>query len=83
MEVFEVKQMSRGLYLSSNEWQLQGHIDNLAAKFRDLIKRGYYPILHVVTTADVRFSPRIEKYANDRNVGYSHWAMNYRIVTGK
>ena len=78
----EMKQMGGGLYLSSNEAQIKGHIDNMAYNFAGLVvaydKFNFYPKLFVITTADVKFSPGIAKYAFDKSVIYEHIKAEYQ-----
>jgi RHS repeat-associated protein len=83
---FELKASNGGIYLSSNEDQVRGHIDNIAREFAKEMKlyqrEGFKPRLYLVTTADVPFSPGINKYARDNNVTYGQIIAQYRIVEG-
>ncbi|TAD87615.1 MAG: hypothetical protein EAY75_06030, partial [Bacteroidetes bacterium] len=82
---YEVKQNSgRGIYLSSNDAQIKGHIDNLAAKHAgDIATGNYNPSLTLITTYDVSWSPSITRYAGIRKVQYTHRRAMYKIVKGK
>lgn len=81
---FELKQKGGGLYLSSDEGQIRGHIDNLRRDSEYAYEKygewGYQSKLWVVTTADVRFSPGISNQARLNNVAYAHIHAEYRIV---
>ena len=78
---FELKAKNGGLYLSSNQYQVKGHIDNLASEFRNRIATsGFRPTLWLVTTADVRYSQAISNYALGQQVVYGHAYLEYRIV---
>jgi len=75
--------MSGGLYLSSNDGQIRGHIDNLRARFNAEYRHpGFRAILVLVTTADVVPSPGMKKYAenNVRSVVFSHIHAEYAEV---
>jgi len=79
---YELKQKSGGLYLSSNEDQIAGHIDNLRNS-TDLAYRkykGYHSKLYIVTTADVKYSIDIYERVIKNNVLYEHIHAEYRIV---
>ena len=82
---YEVKQNSgRGIYLSSNDAQIRGHIDNLAAKHAaDIATGNFKPSLTLITTYDVSWSPSITRYAGFQKVQYTHRRAMYRIVNGK
>ncbi len=82
---YEVKQNNRrGIYLSSNDAQIKGHIDNLAAKHSaDIATGNYNPSLTLITTYDVSWSPSITRYAGSRNVQYTHRRAMYKMVNGK
>ena len=81
---FELKQKGGGLFLSSDEGQIRGHIDNIKRSseyaYGKYGKLGYQSKLWVVTTADVKFSPGISKQAKLINVAYEHVHAEYRIV---
>jgi RHS repeat-associated protein len=81
-DFFELKQKSGGLYLSSNEDQVRGHIDNLRSSTDYAYKKysnvKYQSKLWVITTADVKFSPNIEQHAFIRNVKYQHIHAEYK-----
>jgi RHS repeat-associated protein len=82
---FELKQKGGGLYLSSDEGQVRGHIDNLKrnSKYAYEKYRPYQSKLWVVTTADVKFSPGISNHARVNNLAYEHVHAEYRIYKGK
>ncbi len=78
---FELKAKGGGLYLSSNQYQMQGHIDNLAYEFRQEITNYLFrPNLTLVTTADVSFSKTMRIYANRHRVAYQHFISQYRTI---
>jgi hypothetical protein len=80
---FELKQSKRrGIYLSSNDYQIKGHINNLAARFSTQIADGFQPTFTLVTTYDVSWSPSISAYAAERNIQYFHRKLEYKIVNG-
>lgn len=84
---FELKQKGGGLYLSSNEDQIRGHIENLKRNtqyaYGKYGRLGYQSKLWVVTTADVKFSPGISNFAKLNNVAYEHINAEYRIHKNK
>ncbi|MBB1287391.1 hypothetical protein HRH25_23650, partial [Flavisolibacter sp. BT320] len=77
----EVKQSKRrGLYLSSNDYQIKGHIDNLRARFAAEYRHPNFRAgLLLVTTADVKPSPSMAKYANDQQVNFAHLHAEYAV----
>jgi hypothetical protein len=79
---YELKAKGGGLYLSSNQWQMKGHIDNMANDFAPLemaySRAPFHPKVTLVTTSDVRYSRGIAKYAASRNVVYEHIVAEYR-----
>ena len=81
---YELKQKSGGLYLSSNEDQIAGHIDNIRNNtdyaYRRYGRKGYQSKLYIVTTADVKYSEDIYERAFKNNVLYEHIHAEYRIV---
>ena len=82
--IIEVKQKKGGLYLSSNDYQIKGHIDNLRKRMSRAINnnRGFSPKMALVTTADVSASPKMYKYALSENIEFVHiHAEFYREVT--
>jgi RHS repeat-associated protein len=84
---FELKAKGGGLFLSSNTYQVQGHIDNLAREYAGLVQKyaqyGFQPALTLITTADVNFSPGISTYADLKNVHYAHIQAEYRKVNNQ
>jgi RHS repeat-associated protein len=83
-DIYEVKQNSgRGIYLSSNDHQIRGHIDNLRATHAVPItsKKGN-PGLTLLTTYDVGFSLKTASYALKNGVRYTHRRAKYMIVGG-
>ena len=82
---YEAKAKDGGLYLSSNQSQMKGHIDNLAYSMRAAIAEynGFSPTLTLVTTAGVPFSPGIANYASVKGITYRHIVAQYRHVGGK
>jgi hypothetical protein len=84
---FELKQKGGGLYLSSDEGQIRGHIDNIKRNSEDMYVKygrlGYQSKFWVITTADVKFSPGISTQARLNNVAYEHVHAEYRIVKNK
>jgi len=78
----ELKAKGGGLYLSSNQGQVTGHILNLAVEQSNNIstKPGYNPLLMLITTADVPYSRSIASFANSKKVSYAHFYAEYRIV---
>lgn len=83
---YELKQKSGGLYLSSNEDQIAGHIDNIRNNsdyaYKKYGRLGYQSKLYVVTTADVKYSTDIFERAFKNNVLYEHIHAEYRVVNG-
>jgi hypothetical protein len=83
---WELKQKNGGLYLSSDEGQLRGHIDNLRRSTGNFYARygrlGFRAKMYVATTADVKFSPSASRHAKDNKVLYEHVHAEYRIVNG-
>jgi RHS repeat-associated protein len=81
---YEVKQNNgRGIYLSSNDYQIKGHIDNLAAKHAgDIATGNYNPSLTLATTYDVSWSPSITSYAGIRGVQYFHRRAMFKVTNG-
>jgi len=79
---FELKAKNGGLYLSSNIYQLRGHIDNLARIFRTQMNEisGFRPGLFLVTTADVPLSLGVAAYAAEKNIAYFHYHAQFQIV---
>jgi hypothetical protein len=79
---YELKAKGGGLYLSSNQSQMKGHIDNMANIFASLVglysKAAFYPKVTLVTTSDVKYSPGIASYAAARQVVYEHIIAEYR-----
>jgi hypothetical protein len=45
--------------------------------------QGFKPLVTLITTADVNFSPTIASYARSRNVAYVHYHAEYRVVNGQ
>ncbi len=82
---YEIKQNNgRGIYLSSNNDQIKGHIDNLAVKHaKDVATGNYNPSLTLITTYDVNWSPSITRYAGMQGVQYTHRRAMYKIVNRK
>ncbi|MBX2921162.1 MAG: hypothetical protein KF746_03140 [Chitinophagaceae bacterium] len=78
---WEIKQNNgRGIYLSSNNDQIYGHITNLAAKHASDIATGLYqPALFLITTYDVPWSLKVSKFAKDKNVQYYHRRSKYKM----
>ncbi|ANH82640.1 hypothetical protein A8C56_18150 [Niabella ginsenosidivorans] len=81
--IFEVKAGNKGIYLSSNQGQIKGHIDNLYVKMAYWRQKGYIPSVTLITTYDVPYSPGINNYANKRGIEYFHYKAMYRIVNGQ
>jgi hypothetical protein len=81
---YEVKQNNgKGIYLSSNNYQIKGHIDNLAAKHAgDIATGNYNPSLTLATTYDVSWSPSITSYAGIRGVQYFHRRAMFKVTNG-
>ncbi|HAK29635.1 MAG TPA: hypothetical protein DCO90_10455, partial [Sphingobacterium sp.] len=81
---FELKAKHGGLYLSSNTYQMKGHIDNASRRFASERRKftDFKPIVNLITTADVRFSFGIAAYAMSSGVTYAHYWAQYRIVNG-
>lgn len=81
---YELKQKSGGLYLSSNEDQIAGHIDNIRNStdyaYRKFGRLGYQSKLYIVTTADVKYSEDIYERAFKHSVLYEHIHAEYKIV---
>jgi hypothetical protein len=79
---FELKSSTGGIYLSSNAYQVEGHIDNLAREFAGTVlqyaDQSFRPKLTLITTADVPFSPSIKLYSETNNVDYSHTVPSFR-----
>jgi RHS repeat-associated protein len=73
---FELKQKGGGLYLSSSDDQIKGHIDNIDAKFARLklkyLKYLFRPLLVLITTADVKPSNSIYFHVLQRNIAFEH-----------
>jgi RHS repeat-associated protein len=84
----EAKAKGGGLYLSSNVWQMRGHIDNLAREQAGNIVRyaaayNFKPLMTLITTANVSFSPGIFMYAFSQGIAYKHLISQYRIMNGQ
>lgn len=79
---FEVKAMNGSLYLSSNTYQLMGHIDNLSDKFRFMTSYGN-PHLTLATTYDVNISSKVIDRAAERNVGINQVVSYYTMVNNQ
>ncbi|WP_425556397.1 DUF6443 domain-containing protein [Hymenobacter saemangeumensis] len=78
---YELKAKNGALYLSSNQYQIKGHIDNLSLQFsRQIQTSNFRPVLWLVTTADVKYSASIASHALGKNVSYGHAHIEYRIV---
>lgn len=77
--IWEVKSGSKSIYLSSNYWQVKGHIDNLAERHIYDISRGFRPSFTLVTTYDVAFSESISDYCASKKIDYYHLKAQYRI----
>jgi RHS repeat-associated protein len=79
---YEVKQNNgRGIYLSSNDWQIKRHITNLSVIHQnDIRSNNYNPSLTLITTYDVSWSTGIALFALTRNVQYFHRRAMYRLV---
>lgn len=84
---YELKQKTGGLYLSSNEDQIAGHIDNMRNSadyaYKKYGRLGYQSKLYIVTTADVKYSDDIYERAYKNNVLYEHIHAEFRIVNNK
>jgi RHS repeat-associated core domain len=81
---WEAKQSkNRGVYLSSYNYQIKGHIDNLAARFKKQIAEGFWPTFTLITTADVIWSPKTLIYAAFKHIEYEQRIMQYKITNGK
>jgi hypothetical protein len=84
---YELKSSTGGIYMSSNTYQVQGHIDNLAREFAGNVQKyapqKFKPVLFLVTTADVPFSSGINNYARSKNVIYGQVIAQYRKIAGK
>lgn len=82
---WEIKQNNgKGIYLSSNNSQIKGYILNLAAKHgKDIATGNYHPMLTLITTFDVNYSPGILGFATFNRVQYTHYRSIYRMVNGK
>lgn len=78
----EVKQKGGGIYLSTVDGQIRGHIDNIAAKFSSLkLKYRRYdfrPKFVLVTTADVKTSSGIKTHIIQQNVAFEHIHAEFR-----
>lgn len=77
-----MKQKNGSVYLSSNNKQIKGHIDNLAAKHRSDIANGFKPDFTLITTFDASFSSKTLKYASEAKVYFQHRKAQYKIVNG-
>ena len=80
---YEVKAGNKGIYLSSNDAQIKGHLDNMAARFKKEIAKGFEPQFTLVTVQGVPYSEGIHKYASDRHINFTHLTGLYRIVNGR
>jgi RHS repeat-associated protein len=74
--IYEVKQKNR-VYLSTDEGQIKGHIDNLAAKHASRMARGFTPEFTLVTVGGVKYSKGIAKYAASKGIAYTHMTIQY------
>jgi RHS repeat-associated protein len=82
-QAYEVKQNSgRGIYLSSNEYQIKAHISNHSARNQGNLANGIKPGFTLITTYDVKFSSGISRHANGKNMTYTHVRSEYKIVNG-
>ena len=78
---YEVKAYSGRISLSSNKYQIKGHIDNLISRMVGIsaYQAGvFYPSFTLVTTADVPVSQSIISYAFFHRVTYRHISAQYR-----
>jgi len=79
----EAKAKQGGLYLSSNTYQLKGHIDNLkvsqAANVHMYRSMGvdFRPSLYLFTTSDVPYPNSISEYATQQGVNFRHYTLIY------
>ena len=80
---WELKQSKKkGIYLSSNNNQIKGHINNLRAKQIKNILTGFRPDFSLVSTYDVKYSGKIYRYAKKRGIQYVHIRAQYKIIDG-
>jgi hypothetical protein len=75
---YEVKQ-KRGVYLSTDEWQIRGHIDNLVVSQNASIASGFRPNFTLVSVSDVRYSASIRDYAWNNAISYTHLVSQSRM----
>ncbi|MFT3748129.1 MAG: DUF6443 domain-containing protein [Agriterribacter sp.] len=84
---FELKQKNGGLYLSSNDDQIKGHIDNLRRAAQHLYiqyaRLHFQAKFYLITTADVGGSISMSRYARSQKVFFEHTHAEYRIFKGK
>jgi hypothetical protein len=78
----EMKQKGGGVYLSTDDGQIEGHIDNIAAKFAGLkikyLKYEFRPIFVLITTADVNPSKSIMNHVLQKNIAFMHIHAEFR-----
>lgn len=79
---YEVKAMNGSLYLSSNTYQLMGHIDNLSDKFRFMKSYGK-PHLTLATTYDVNIGNSVINRATERGVGINQVVSYYTMINNQ
>ncbi len=83
-EIFEVKASNKGVYLSSNDWQVQSHMYRQSLRLAPYMKlENFVPSFHLVTTYDVRWSEKNANYALSLGFDYFHYKAQFRIVNGE
>ena len=75
---------SKSIYLSSNTYQIKGHIDNIAAKFAERVdlkkEYNFKPTVRLVTMNEIA-SPGLLYHAIFKNVNFEHWKGYYKRNT--
>jgi hypothetical protein len=87
-EFYELKAVEGRVDLSSNDYQLEGHILNQSNKDKHHIQRsdnyfilnewGFRPRLHLITTSDVPYSINNYRFAQEHKVKYYHMIAQFR-----
>lgn len=78
----ETKQTSSRVPLSYDDYQIKGHMDNLAYLFRNQISDDFRPGFGLATLSGVPYSIGNRGYANKLHIGYFHLTAQFRIING-
>ena len=67
------------VYKSTDDYQIPGHIENLAIRNLLYIQRGFSPHFTLVTLGDINYSKTIGIYAKKFRVAYTQEAAMFRV----